>query len=500
MRKRFAKVFLILLLIWNAAALGEGAPQTPMVITIAGEYADSLSGGYDDPLRSYLEERFDISFVPLQIDTTDASYSYRLRAAANEFPDIMLYDAQWDFLYFIQAHSLRALPDIMSAYPNLRQYITYPYAKNLQYNGKIWGLPRSLYAEERRLPGYCVLVYKEYFDQTGWSAPVTMEDWHAFLSAIQALDGSIIPLTSQTPWALFNFSHFYGPFANTWVWDAKRRSYVPGFYTQEYCDRIAVLRGLWDEGLIDPEFMNVHCGRPSGVDRFLLRQAACIVYPTSTHVLMSELLHRWSHIYPDTPIEEQVEAVFLPCDADGQYSESHDLNMSAIYFGANVSDEKMARILSLLDYLCSAEGLMLRRWGIQGVDYELRDGSPVSLLEEGVTLYAKYPSYSLLRVLPNLDDAYMRADTSLPSFATGLSALCGQWETLCQRRWRHWSSLRANTILIDSGAYFNPNLPEISFRMLTAPEGVEACFESVKEELAAQGIEQLIFKVTVNLQ
>ena len=111
------------------------------------------------------------------------------------------------------------------------------------------------------------------------------------------------------------------------------------------------------------------------------------VYPTSTHVLMSEMMHRWSQVYPDIPIEDRVEIAFLPCDDSGQYSESHDLNMSAIYFSANVSDEKLDRILSLLDYLCSPEGLMLRRWGLEGVDYVIEEGAPVSLLEEGTTLY-----------------------------------------------------------------------------------------------------------------
>ena len=162
--KRIRRIFAAILALWllSAPALGEESQPSPLFITIAGPYADSLSSAYEDPLREFLEEKFAISFVPLQIDDANASYAYRLRAAANEFPDIMLYDAQWDFLYFIQANSLRALPDVMSDYPHLRQYITYPYAKNLQYDGKIWGIPRSLYAEEQRLPGYCVLVYKEY--------------------------------------------------------------------------------------------------------------------------------------------------------------------------------------------------------------------------------------------------------------------------------------------------------------------------------------------------
>ena len=143
--KRIRRIFAVILALWllSAPALGAESQPSPLVITIAGPYADSLSSAYEDPLREFLEEKFAISFVPLQIDDANASYAYRLRAAANEFPDIMLYDAQWDFLYFIQADSLRALPDVMSDYPHLRQYITYPYAKNLQYDGQIWGIPRQ---------------------------------------------------------------------------------------------------------------------------------------------------------------------------------------------------------------------------------------------------------------------------------------------------------------------------------------------------------------------
>lgn len=499
MFKKFLAV-LLLFCLCSASALGQEADDEPMAITIAGEYADLLSSNYSDPLRESIEERFNVTFVPLQIDTTDASYSYRLRAAANEFPDIMLYDAQWDFLYFIQANALRSLPDSLSAYPNLRQYITYPYAQNLQYNGKIRGLPRSLYAEEQRLPGYCVLIHKSWLERLEMDEPKTMEDWRALLGAIRDLDENVIPLAAQSPWAMFSLPYFYAPFSNTWIWEPDQNAYVPGFYTQSYCARISVLRELWDDGLLDPDFMDVNCGRPTGIDHFLLRQAACIVYPTSSHVLMAELLHRWSQMYPDQPIEDQVTAVFLPCDTDGQYSESHDLNLSAIYFGANVSDEKLDRILSVLDYLCSSEGLTLRRWGLSGVDYALVGGEPVSLLPEGVTLYDKYPSYSLLRVLPNLDEEYMRSDTTLPAFAALLNEKCAQWEDLCRRQQKHWTSMKANIILTSSGTYFNPNLTEISFRMLTAPEGVAAAFDSIRREFVEQGIEQLIYKVTVTLR
>lgn len=89
-----------------------------------------------------------------------------------------------------------------------------------------------------------------------------MEDWQAFFRAIREANPDVIPLAAQSPWAMFNFSYFYAPFANTWIWDTQTNSYVPGFYTQEYSQRIAALRALWDEGLLDPDFMNVNAAGP----------------------------------------------------------------------------------------------------------------------------------------------------------------------------------------------------------------------------------------------
>ncbi len=498
--KRF--LWLALALMLCAAGnpvLGEGIREDPMIITIAGEYVDSLSSGHEDPLLDHLEEKFNVSFVPLQIDNTDASYSYRLRAVANEFPDMMLYDSQWDFLYFIKSGALRALPSVISNHPNLRNLVTYPYASHFQYGESIWGLPRSIYAEESDLPGYCVLVRKEYLSKTGSQPPVTMEDWHDFLSAIRETDESVIPLTSRTPEAMYYLSYYYAPFANSWILENVEEGFLPGFYHESYCQRIDALRGLWDDGLLDTEFMEINSGRATGVDRFLLGQAACIVYPSSPHVVMSELMHKWSNLYPNDPIEDHVEALFLPCDQDGKYAKSQDLKMSAVYFSSNVDDMKMNRILSILDYLCSDEGLMLRHWGFEGVDYVLQDGAPVSLLPEGTTLYSKYPSYALFRILPNLDEQYMASDESLPKFVRYMNARCSDWESLCSVDRRYLTSLKATSVLTNTGVFFNPELTKNSFRMLTAPEGTAACFEKIRATYRSQGIEQLIFKVGVNI-
>lgn len=65
--KRIRRIFAAILALWllSAPALGEESQPSPLVITIAGPYADSLSSAYEDPLREFLEEKFAISFVAL---------------------------------------------------------------------------------------------------------------------------------------------------------------------------------------------------------------------------------------------------------------------------------------------------------------------------------------------------------------------------------------------------------------------------------------------------
>ena len=502
LKKKILCLFMVSAIAIPFAAISEkslvgATEQTPMVITIAG--ADSLTGS--DAMLDYLTEKFNISFDIVRIDSTDASYAYRRLAASNSLPDIMLYDSEWDFNYFVTNNAVRALPSNMSGYPNLKAYLTYPYSRALQYKGRIWGIPRSLYSEEQDTAGYCVVMYKDIFDSLGMSKPTTLEQWFSLLSEVKLRYPELIPLTSFEPQAMFYLTHYYAPAANTWIWENGK--YVPGFYTDAFYDSIDALRRFWNKGLLDPNFMNVGSGRPLGTDRFLMKQAAAMICETSPHEWMSSIVSLWNELYPNVSLNDQMEILFLPPGRDGRYAEAHTLNLSSIYFGANVDDEKMSRILSMLDWLCSEEGKTLRRYGLQGVDYTLDDMKTVQRTShglEGASLYGKYHSYAVLRTFPSLDTGFINKDSSLNPFVVRLIQSYQVWKASITVSKMYATSLTANTVLAAAGISFNPNITELRFRMLCAPDGRDVTYAKIMQELEEQGINKMINKVTLTLK
>lgn len=476
--------------------------ENTLTITIAGDNADAISHSLEDPLLAFLEEKFNIVFSPLKIDANDASYTYRLLAASNDFPDIMLYDNQWDFGYFIQTQALRALPTNMGAFPHLKTFLTYPYSMAFQYNGKIWGLPRSLYTQEyNAMPTYCILVHRDLLEAYAPQKPVTFDQWHGFLAAAKEANPTLVPLTTHDPSGLMGFTTHYFSAADSWVWDEQSNSYVPGFYTQAFRDSIRPLRTLWQQGLLDEHLMETNTARPSGEDQFLLKQAAAIIYPTSPHILMGNLLHRWSALYPQEDISQEVEILLPPCDDKGYYAQNRSLNLSGIYFGANISDEKLDRLLHLFDYLCSEEGLRLRRYGFENIDYEIDDqGNILSLLTKERSLYHKYPSYAFFRTLPDLDTAFLNNNKALSPFISNLIESHEEWKAQTATWKVDPSSILASTASTAAGIYFNPSISQLAFKLIISQNSIENAFIQAKEEFQAQGIDNIIFRVTARLK
>lgn len=448
----------------------------------------------DDALLNAICSRFNVEFSVISADAYNYSEFYRLLAALNSLPDIIQYDARWDLNYFIQCGALSPLPLNLYTYPDLRSYITYPYARALQYDGLLWGIPSSSYVDDGGAIDTCAVFHKDIYD-SAWpysEPPSTMDEWYDLLSNIALLNDNIIPLTSRNPQAMFELTYFYSPATYGWVWSGDR--YIPGYYSDEFYNSICALKTCWDAGLLDPDFMEEGSGRPSGLDKFMLGQAGGIMYNCSPHVWHAEFVPSWQKLYPDTPLEESIQLVFLPSAADGTYKEAFDYNLQAIYFGSSVQGEKMTRILDLLDWLCSSEGRLLRRYGMEGDDYQIGEDGSVIPSSSVTELYSSYPSYSFFRTLPDQDSSALWASDLQNS---DISFVINQYNL-----WREESgilelantSLNANTVTTPSVLSFNPNILHNSFRMLTSNDAA-AEFEKIKQEYIDNGILLMIDSV-----
>lgn len=482
--------------LWQAQLQSRSpAPEEPMVISVSGPNT-SIPTDSLDPLLEYVCDKFNIRFEFISTGSYNDSELYQLWAALDNMPDILMYDARWELNYFIRSGSLRPLPANIHSYSNLSPYIAWPYGISLQYNEEIWGIPSMMFDSQTGMIDTCAIFYKDVYD-AAWpydEPPSTIEEWYTLLGSIRALDSDVIPLTSQNPERMYDLTYCYSPATDTWIWDAERARYLPGYYTDSFLESIEALKPLWDNGLLDPDFMNVGSGRPSGLDKFMLSQAAGIMYSCSPYTWQSEFVPAWNKVHPDLPLEENIQLVFIPSNADGEYPEAYSFDMNAIYFGSSVDNKKMDRILTLLDWLSGDEGKQLRQYGLEGEDYTVSDDGSISRLTEESDLYDKYPSFAFLSTLPNQDTASIWQTEPDDASASLIVEQYNQWRKAADIQTQYGTSITANTVSTPAVINFNPNILSNSFRLLTSDD-IRSEFEIIRREYQEAGIELMIHSV-----
>ena len=472
-----------------------GRADEPEPITVSiGSSTGSLPVSENDGLLQYICERFNVTFDVLSHSGTDSSDYYRLLAALNSLPDILLYNPRWDLNYFIQCDALTPLPVSMAAWPNLTALISYPYALGLQVDGKIWGIPSFTYDTYSGMVDTCGIFDKQIYE-AAWpreEPPSTIEDWHTLLENIQALYPQLIPLTSRSPESMFNLTYFYSPATYTWLWEGSR--YIPGYYSDAFAESIRALKTLWDDGLLDPDFMNVNVGAPGGLDKFMLGNAAGVMYDNVPYLWQAEFVPTWLKTHPNESIPDSLQLVFLPGDADGNYYETYSYNMTAVCLGSSAADGRMDRILTMLDWLCSEEGSRLRRYGLEGEDYRIGSNRAIVRLNDDTSLYSKYPSYAFFRILPNQDTMAFWRDESGNALTRFVTRQFTAWREQHDVQTLFLTSIRANTVSTPAVLNFHPDIMDSAYRLLIA-EDMDAQFELIRNEYRENGIESMIDSV-----
>ena len=124
---------------------------------------------------------------------------------------------------------------------------------------------------------------------------------------------------------------------------------------------------------------------------------------------------------------EDALGVAVLTDDDGMWHGKQEMNFwSATLFNPEISDEKLDRILTIMDYTCTPEVQDIINLGFEGVDYVVNeDGSKTITREvddEGnfVAMVDKYKSFFFWAWLEILWDNYDQNNPSIPTWTTDL--------------------------------------------------------------------------------
>ncbi|MFC4598418.1 extracellular solute-binding protein [Cohnella hongkongensis] len=397
------------------------ARSEPMEISVAfWDLAENMM--QDDPALRLLEQRLNISIKPIPIKIENYMQQIQMWASTGQLPDVFSVDAVNSQYYrsWRDRGVIKPIPDDLSAYPHLQQYLSLPGVDGLKDDGRLYFIPRQTYDSTDYNVLDRIVVYRwDLARQAGIDKePETWEEFRTMLKAIVDRDPenkNVQGLTAIGNLLIGGLFWLYSSPAATsdgsgsdFKWIKEDGRYIPAVFSKHSIESLKLLREFYDSGLIDPD-LPVTRGEMAR-DKFAEGKAAALILAGGAQNLdVSIYKERWLKLHPedtDTDFYNKVKLLKpLPAIDGNRYHAVFKTFWSESYVSAKVDDRKMARILELFDYMNSDEFKEMRRFGLENVDY-VKENGRIKPLDPSASVMTKYKAFSTFASLLDWDGMY----------------------------------------------------------------------------------------------
>lgn len=366
-------------------------------VTVAVWGADAGLSGAEDPILDIIEEKTGVHLIPQNITWDDSEQKIQLWATNGQLPDIFAgdYVGKSFFYNWIEQGVIRALPEDLSDYPYLSEYLQMERAQAAMQDGKYYMIPRQTYGDI----SYSVLdrniVYRWDLAQKAGvtKEPETWDEFREMIQKIIEVDPEGKNISGMTACQAGMITGVILPYGNIvekkWVYNGEE--FVPSYFDGDMIAAMQLARDMYEEGTIEKDIALTKIDTSN--EKFLQGLSAAQVFAGSGPAwLYGTYEEYWQEMYGHSILDDVKIAKLYPgVDGDKYYFVDTE-SWSESYFSSNVNDEKMAAICRLYDFLYSEEGRLLVSCGIEGEDYDMVDGKPV--MKEGVNIRNKYPIFA----------------------------------------------------------------------------------------------------------
>ncbi len=403
MKKFLALLLCISMLLGiGVTAQAESTFDKHIKITIGHWDVETFFAG--DAMLDYIEKKFNVTFEPINVTWSDYGQKYQLWASTDSLPDIFSPDARNGKLFreWAEAGVIAALPEDLSAWPNLQAYMETNNHQEGTVDGVYYALCRNTFNAANERIRDRMLYYRWDLAQAAGitEEPTNYDEFRAMILAIIKADpekkgvqgliaGSYTDLRARfQPYSIPHAVH------SDWVQEGDR--YVPAYLAGDELGQDAIpyfqlMRDMYQEGTIDHDI--VMSNTDMATNKFVNGQSAALMVSGSTN---------WLAAYEavNGPWEDSIRMMSIMPGVDGNaYYGPTEMSWSDLMFGSACTGEKMERVLSILDWLYTDEGKRFVCLGFEGVDYTVdEETKTLSYVEEGAGIndvIAKYPSMNV---------------------------------------------------------------------------------------------------------
>ena len=472
---------------------------------------DAFSDRENDKVLKKIEDKFNVTFVPVNI-TWDDYYNKIIQwSESGQLPDVFTgaYRFENSYLNFVKAGLLHEIPSDLTKYPNLEKYMDSPELDSCVVNDKAYCIFRQTYSEQAETTKDRTIIYRwDLAKKAGIEKEP--ENWDEFRKMIQAiikedpegkgiqgltakgytmLEGLLVDYSA--PLGSSGGSRFY------WVYDNDR--YVPALFAGENLGDAALpawhlIRDMYDEGTIENDILLVTTSQAE--EKFLNGKSAaiCIDGGLSNTKLYENIGRFWQETHGNEFWDDVKYLELMPDVNDNLYYPVWDYAWSETYINANVSDEKLDRILAIYDYLLSEEGTLLSNFGIEDETYTIKEDKSIELIE-GVTPSEVFPSIKAFSYLVCWN--YGNLNTyRYPNIVPNEYALKDEERVAKARQIKIPKySDECSIKFFEMGTDFNIDINNIFGRMLVGPEPVDKMWADIIKEYEDKGLSDIIERV-----
>ena len=408
--KKVIVVLIVIALLCGCIAgfAGCGKKQKEGVISIRNLYFENWSAEQGDAITKYMEEKFGVTFETSSYSFNNWTAQVTGDVNGNQVPDVFQADVKPEnlnntYIYWAEGGVVKALPDELlanetsSRWPYLQSMI-----KNtkdieaLLYKGKLYGIPVSRNvnkAEEAEFAPFTYIYRRDIAKNLEGFQEDDVYTWEEFETLLASFKARGMSLgDAEWPGAYPSIVNYYKTATHCFTF--KDGQVVNNYFTDEYMAGLNKAKSYVDKKwYYQGQLQSAGKSETDPVEKRYYDGTLGIFYDNFS--LANYLKVRKQMLKTNGINESNIDdatalmKVMGPTGSNsaGKYAlEEQEDWFSMSFLNADISNNKMEKILDIMNWLISPEGTEMALYGIEGVDYE-KNGDNVTLLESN--LWAK---------------------------------------------------------------------------------------------------------------
>ena len=370
-----------------------------LILNLKNVYFDQWTG--EDMYTDIINEKFGVSIKASNYAYEDWDTMVNTAINGNNLTDtiqfnLKAYNFGSTYESWVDFGMLKALPDDMSKWPNLKRMLdNISNIDALKVDGKLYGIPiaNDIKNPQKDFSNFTYVYRRDwakkidemYPDRDPVYREGDVYTWDEFNRLCDAFNTNLKTLSGMAQasvlvdeeWAFPSVTNFYKDAPHCYAKDADGKA-IANFAGEKYLAGLEVAKDFVSgKKIYSQDQYNFAANKANQL--YLGGQAAILYdnYSLANYIKLRKLFKESQKNTPGFNLDDGT--AFLKIKGpDGKFAlEGTENWFSMTMFNADISNKKQEKILDILDYLLTEEGTRLAIYGKQGYDYDIVDGEVV---------------------------------------------------------------------------------------------------------------------------